>query len=255
MDNILISVYFMKCSHFNFKAHPDKVLFDEQEFEMTQNEGGKASKIVEKISKQQPLSKWKNPEVRPILCYWLDPIQSEIMNDSNPYQIIVGPASTGKTILIQLKVCQILQKGENVAVLIILPLEILKVKYLQFFDTWGFTEVKKLFILTVREDWKTVMLEHKPHVFIDELSAVESIDNNFLDEVLQLIKANQEIDKLIWLTFDYLQSFDILKLVLPQTEDKQFVERASKSHLLLVHRCTKKVFQVSSSYLIFSDQT
>jgi hypothetical protein len=252
VNNILITVFFFKCSHFNFKTDPDKVLFEEQEFEMSQNKGVKASKIVEKISQQQSLTKWKNPEVKPSLWYWLDPIQSEIMYDPNPYQIIVGPASTGKTLLIHLKVFQILQKEEKEAVLIILPLENLKHKYIQLFKDCGLKEeVDNLFIMTVREDWKTVMQKHKPNVFIDEFSAVQSIDESVLNKVLILAKTNVQINRLIWLTIDVLQSFNTYTLGLPQIQDKTYIETASRRHLLLVHRCTKRVFQVDLDFLHF----
>jgi hypothetical protein len=245
MENILISLYFMKCAHFNFKSDPDKVLLDEQEFEMSQTEGVKASEIVEKISKQQPLSKWKNPEVKPSLCYWLDPIQSEIMDDSNPYQIIVGPASTGKTLLIQLKVLQMLHKAEKEAVLIILPLQSLKQNYVKFFMDCGLQDDCDLFITTIRENWMSLVHQYNPHVFIDEFAAVWSIEKEVIDEILKPVKTNQQITtKLIWITIDFLQSFEILTLGLPQIQDKHFVETATKSHLLLVHRCTKSVFQV-----------
>jgi hypothetical protein len=42
------------------------------------------------------------------LTIFLDPVQSEIMKDKHRKQMIIGPASTGKTLLIQLKVLEII---------------------------------------------------------------------------------------------------------------------------------------------------
>jgi hypothetical protein len=56
------------------------------------------------------------------------------MNDPNPSQIIVGPASTGKTLLIQLKVLEILETEEDSKVLVLVPLEKMKKVYLKLFD-------------------------------------------------------------------------------------------------------------------------
>lgn len=241
----------MKCSHFNFKVDPEKVLFTEQEIEKLQNEGIKGSEIIDKITKQESLKKWKNPQVKQpgtYFCYWLDPIQSEIMDDSNPYQIIVGPASTGKTVLIQQKAYQILQKDTSTAILIILPLNILKMKYIQFFKDSGFMVINKVFVMTIEEDWKTVIKAHNPHVFIDEFAAIQSMEEGFLNKILELARKHQQLkgicNRLIWLAIDFHQSYDILTLGLPQVEDKEFIERASKRHLLLVHRCTIQVFKV-----------
>jgi hypothetical protein len=222
----LTCLYFVKCSHFNFKVDREKVLFDEQNIGKVQNEGLKASEIIAKLSIQESLKKWKNPEVKQSytnLCYWLDPVQSEILNDHNPYQIIVGAASTGKTLLIQLKAYQILQKDESAAVLIVLPLEIVKVKYIQFFEDCGLEIFKKLFVMTVEEDWETVMEEHNPHVLIDEFAAIRSMENDFLNKLLKVFHQNQQIKgndiRLIWISIDFLQSYEILMLGLPQVRE------------------------------------
>ena len=68
---------------------------------------------------------------------WLDPMQMEIMEDQNPRQIIYGPASTGKTILIQLKVFQLIEENVDDNVLIILPNDRLVEKYKSFFKNVG----------------------------------------------------------------------------------------------------------------------
>jgi len=67
-------------------------------------------------------------------CYFLDPNQNQIMNDRNPEQIIVGPASSGKTLLIQLKVIQILETEADSKVLILVPLEKMKQVFQTFID-------------------------------------------------------------------------------------------------------------------------
>jgi hypothetical protein len=56
------------------------------------------------------------------------------MSDPNLSQIIVGPASTGKTLLIQLKVLEILETEEDSKVLVVVPLKKMKKVYLKWFD-------------------------------------------------------------------------------------------------------------------------
>ena len=65
---------------------------------------------------------------------WLDSIQSKIINSGNPRQLIIGPASSGKTLLIQLKVLDLFRRNKASKCLIILPFKQLVQKYQNFFQ-------------------------------------------------------------------------------------------------------------------------
>ncbi len=89
----------------------------EDELERACLEGPKGQETAEKLKVQNPLRKWKFSSRFEFI--WLDPDQSKVLNDANPFQMIIGPASTGKTILIQLKIMQILKKDEDAKIMVL----------------------------------------------------------------------------------------------------------------------------------------
>ncbi len=101
---------------------------------------------------------------------FLDPIQQQIMSDKNPRQLILGIAATGKTVLVQLKAWDLLDKDPVCKVLIILPQEGVIDVYQSYF---GSAHQDRLFIMTFREDWKTIAEDHSPHILIDEFAAIQ----------------------------------------------------------------------------------
>jgi hypothetical protein len=101
---------------------------------------------------------------------FLDPIQQQIMSDKNPRQLILGIAATGKTVLVQLKAWDLLEKDPACKVLIILPQEGVVDVYQSYF---GSAHKDRLFIMTSMEDWKRIAEDHSPHILIDEFAAIQ----------------------------------------------------------------------------------
>jgi hypothetical protein len=117
---------------------------------------------------------------------WLDPIQLEIMKDPTKRQVIVGPASTGKTLLIQLKVLEIMETT-NDNVLIILPYQQLVEKYKEFLKnaTDIGTSERVKFVTTESEDWEGLLEENKTsHWFVDEFATIDANQRELSDQIL-----------------------------------------------------------------------
>jgi hypothetical protein len=129
------------------------------------------------------------------LFIWLDPFQMKIFKDPNPHQVVKGPASTGKTILVQLKVLQILRSDPLACkMLILLPFERLVDKFKLFFQNAGVeTDGHNLLISTPNDPQLDEFIRIKnPHLFIDEYSAViarkaqfSATLNNYLKNIPQ----------------------------------------------------------------------
>ncbi len=136
-------------------------------------EGVAMMDIVENLKGQNQLEGIegsKKIELSRSIFMWLDPLQAEILQDNNPKQYIIGPASTGKTLLIQLKVLEILKADKKSKVLIILPYKHLVKSYVEFFQDAGFnTENPNLLITTLTGPWRNF---NDAHIFIDEYCAI-----------------------------------------------------------------------------------
>ncbi len=178
---------------------------------------------------------------------WLDPIQHEIMNDSNTKQVIIGPASTGKTLLIQLRVLELCRKDSDCEILILLPHKTLVKKYQHFFEE-AEVDLSKLFFVTPSDDWKKVMEERKHchHWFVDELVAMHLRCEDLNDMIIK-IASDFGPQQHLWVTVDFSQNFNSSKPDLDLVNLK-FLEDASKKHLMLIHRCTKMVFKLCAFY-------
>jgi hypothetical protein len=119
---------------------------------------------------------------------WLDPIQLEIMKDPIKKQVIVGPASTGKTLLIQLKVLEIMETT-NGNVLIILPYQQLVEKYKDFLkNATNIDTTKRVkFVTTESEDWEGLLKVNKTsHWFVDEFAALHAGHTELSNQILAL---------------------------------------------------------------------
>ncbi len=44
----------------------------------------------------------------------------------------------------------------------------------------------RLFVLLPEEDWASVTRDQKPHIFVDELAAIQSYQRNFLKDLLDM---------------------------------------------------------------------
>jgi hypothetical protein len=178
------------------------------------------------------------------LFVWLDPAQVDIMKHTNHCQILRGPASTGKTILIQLKVLQILRNDKNAKILILLPFDRLVEKYKAFFKNAGIeSNDENLLIATAEDDELDQFIQtNSPHVFIDEFSAV--IARKFLfSEKLKAYLKNVPKSNYMWITIDIKQSLDAFEGNYFTGEIKEIsMKDANETFLLIVHRCVKSVF-------------
>jgi len=185
----------------------------------------------------EELFKLKQKEV----FIWLDPTQAKIMRDKNPKQILFGSASTGKTILIQLKVLDLLKNDKTSNVLIILPNQRLKMKYEKFFKN---ADVKKdrLNMSTPSDiNWEVFFGNgHFPHVFIDEFSAINS-RNDFSKKLMHHLESLPD-NNIIWISVDFKQSLKNFQDDLTGQLEAIGMIKASKTHLLMVHRCTINVY-------------
>jgi hypothetical protein len=121
----------------------------------------------------------------------LDPVQREIMKDkTSKRQVIVGPASTGKTILIQLKVMEIIETTTNEKVLIILPCKQLEEKYKDFFQNRNIDINRRVrFVTPDNKDWQQLLEENKDsHWFIDEFTALHAGHKDLCNQIIKRSK-------------------------------------------------------------------
>lgn len=98
------------------------------------NQIGKTLKHLEKMFKHSDLL--AAPESSIVVS--LTPDQQKVLNGPN-WQLIMGPASMGKTIVIQVKALQLLKVGEPV--LVIAPESVLP-RYLELFSSRGYIKSK-----------------------------------------------------------------------------------------------------------------
>ena len=98
-------------------------------------EASKGREIISEFQSQSQLEKVdKNISKTTFgsLFVWLDPVQQEIIDDDNPKQVIIGSASTGKTLLLQLKILDLCSNDKDSEAVIILPNKKLVKKYQEF---------------------------------------------------------------------------------------------------------------------------
>jgi len=222
-----------------------KWIVEEEKTRTELQEAPKAKEIIAGLQVQSEMEKVNASTITKTyfgsLYVWLDPVQQEIMNDKNPRQVIIGPASTGKTLLIQLKVLQLCKNERDCHILIILPHKTLIKKYQQFFQQ-AEVNLNNVFFVTPSDDWKMVLEEKKHcHWFIDELVAIHIRCKNLNDIILMTAKEFGP-QQVLWVTIDFAQKFNSLRPHLDH-DNPQLIDGASKSHLMLIHRCTNRVFR------------
>jgi hypothetical protein len=234
-DKLVAAFAFLKCcSQLN---QP----FEEEKLRVALLEGAKVKELSDDLTHHRPLEKWKHPDVRlsKDLHVWLDPIQVKIMSDKFPKQVIMGPASTGKTILVQLKILEKLKKDDNVVV--ILPSSFLVVKYRSFYNEHFFPG--KLWIGKPDEDWQSVVQKTKSHIFIDEFCSSALEHENFEDEVKDISNSLSN-SQLLWITMDLKQGLES-QWQFPSPKGVFFLDSEffRKSQLTMIHRCTSNVLK------------
>jgi hypothetical protein len=174
---------------------------------------------------------------------WLDPIQKAIFDElcgkkdsSEKRFLIIGPASTGKTVLIQLAVLRILIGDAEKKVLIILPDDNLVKKYNKFFENSFLDESdqekslnekipdenlakknetlfegqkhrERIVIGKISDaDVQKCIKKDSPDIFIDEFSAVKIGNKTLVDD---LAKGLGE-DQLFCATMDFRQNMEFV---------------------------------------------
>ena len=223
--------------------------FDEEKTSKYLKESAKAKEIVEGFQAQSAMEKVDKSISRSdfgSIYVWLDPIQQEIMNDSNSRQVIIGPASTGKTLLIQLKVLELGRNDRDCKILIFLPHKSLVKKYTDLFQE-AEVNLNNLFIVTPSDDWKRVLEERKNcHWFVDEFVTIH-LRCKELNKIILKTARDFGPQQLLWVTVDFAQKFNSQQPDLDLV-NIQFLEDASKKHLMLIHRCTKMIFKLCNFY-------
>jgi hypothetical protein len=164
----------------------------ESEMILATQEGGKGREISKKLQTHSavkealPDSKHEHGTI----VVWLDPIQLEILNDKKAKrQIIIGPASTGKTILIQLKVLELVKRSDE-KVLIILPCKELEENYKYFFHQNNIATIGKVqFVRPDTNNWRHILKKQKNiHWFIDEFAALHAGHKELCNQIISRTK-------------------------------------------------------------------
>jgi hypothetical protein len=219
-------------------------------------EGAKGLAITKHLYQQKPLKSWKNDDVQEVivkddLSVWLDPTQDKILFSKHPNQVIIGPASTGKTILVQLKVMGILGTETDSNVLIVLPTEKLQAKYEKYFQEAN-VNPERLTIMTAHQNFQDVVIQKDPHIFMDEFCAsVDTSQDFFMNQVHSLFKrsSNGTEQKSFWITADFKQGLES-PLEMATTKKMAILEQPGfiKSYLKMQHRCTLNVLKSYSKH-------
>ena len=179
------------------------------------------------LQKQEPLEKWKNKDsskhsVTGEVYIWMDPIQTQVLHDPNPMMIIYGPASTGKTVLIQLKIIQLIKGNKNSKILVLLPHKRLVLKYKQFFDWLNLDfEAENVRITTPEGPWELLVSKNDSHIFIDEFMSFKFCSKNIAQKLNDLLK-KFDWQHLFWISLDFKQSNFVDKILPLQDLDFQF---------------------------------
>ena len=177
---------------------------------------------------------------------WLDPTQAKVLKENYRRHIIRGPASTGKTILLQLKVLQLIKSSKDEKILILLPFQALVDKYKSFFEKSGLRVDDESFVVAIPQERKLEKFieQNQPHVFIDEFTAVWSGKSLFTSKLQSYLEGEIPDSKLFWITIDHKQSLDVFESdYLSSDLMKCAMKNAFETDLLIVHRCTKRVFE------------
>lgn len=166
---------------------------EESKMKLASQEGEKGREVSENLQTHLHLKEaLPNSKTELGTVVWLDSIQREIMKDkTSNRQVIVGPASTGKTILIQLKVLEIVETTTNEKVLIILPYKDLEEKYQEFLSQSSNIDMTKRvqFLTADTDDWEQRLEKNKDsHWFIDEFAALHAGHKDLCKKIIAMSK-------------------------------------------------------------------
>ena len=230
----LSNVYVLEKKHF----------IEDAKMEFATQEGAAGREVRKTLETQSPLK-----EVLPnsktelgTVVVWHDPIQLEIMRDkTTKRQVMVGLASTGKTILIQLKVLEIIEQTEE-NVFIILPYKNLEEQYKHFFENSGVdTNGRIVYVTPEMSKWKNILEESMTsHWFIDEFASIHA-GYKELSNLIQTLQEDFREDQFLWVTVDLQQKFEYFSVGFDPSPIPE-IENSTKRHLMFIHRCTGNVF-------------
>jgi hypothetical protein len=179
------------------------------------------------------------------LFVWLDQIQAKILSDKNPFQLIMGSTARGKTMLLLMKILEVLRTESRSNVLVILLTSNLIDFYEKNFKERGIGTERITFV-DAQDEFSEIVKSKNPHIFIDEYCACANVSQRFYIQMKiilpSILKKNQ---RLLWITADIRQglegSFDLANSYNAQIlEEPQLV----KSYLMIQHRCSKQPFKL-----------
>ena len=222
LKRILASLAFMHCSYY-YPNQSEDLEMVEKELKEALSEPEAVGTLAKKLQDQSLLEKSKSSKVEkvetlaPNEYIWLDPIQSLVMKCSSKKVFISGPAGTGKTVLLQLKIVQILKTNPESKILVFFPpwpssgaLAAMYCNYLVKLCTPEMVARVRLVVLDSVQSESNVNFAFKwkpTHTFVDEFKAFQSnkdVSTSGLKVIGQFaLKGNT----LIWITVDFLQGF------------------------------------------------
>lgn len=216
-------------------------IYEKQEAKAQKSNGG----LIISIKSDPSL---KNSMMNEVLFF--TPEQAKILyHVPNPKHIIFGPAASGKTLLIQAKAIQLLNK--NFRVVILIPYALIDL-YDKFFARTLDNEKMSLLTITSIENndqFKSFKERIKigDHLLIDEYFALlnSSIFKEAFNELSKIFQSLQP-EQFCWIVLDPLQPADE-KNFAPEIKIAG-LENATISFLLTVQRCTLNVFNQWNSH-------
>ena len=221
---ILASLGFLCCT---YRTQGEDLELDENELGEKISEPHAARALAENLKRQSPLEQSKSSKVKKLTVqspdgksdqyFWLDPIQSAVMECNSKKVFIAGPAGTGKTILLQLKIEQILKNDLDSRILVFFPpwpssgaLAGIYTNFLKQLCTDEMLERVRLITLDSIQSESTVSLGLKwepTHTFIEEFKAFQSNKDVSTSGLKMLADFALKSDTFVWITLDVLQGF------------------------------------------------
>ena len=242
VDNVVLEEDKAKTVKDEFKA---TAVFEEDMAKVIL-QGAAGSEIANEVKQHKDLENFRDVElskkfkISSSTFVWLDPDQMEILSDQNSRVVITAPASTGKTILLQLKIVDLLKSKPKDKVLVLLPNKKLVETYKVFFKGLdNKLDNGHLAIYCPEDNWKVFIETNSPHIFIDEFAALNSYPN--FSEQLRSATHNYPEKLCIWITADFKQNLDPWKHDYHGMHKTDIMKNASIHCLDTIHRCTQSV--------------
>ena len=222
LKRILASLAFMHCSYY-YPNQSEDLEMVEKELKEALSEPEAVGTLAKKLQDQSLLEKSKSSKVEkvetlaPNEYIWLDPIQSLVMKCSSKKVFISGPAGTGKTVLLQLKIVQILKTNPESKILVFFPpwpssgaLAAMYCNSLKRLCTLEMLRRVRLINVDITHSGTNVKyaLKWKPtHTFIEEFKAFQSDEDVCTNGLNKLRDFALKPETFVWIALDVLQGF------------------------------------------------